>query len=710
MKMSDTDESDSDFLTDSSEAEDPEGDSHAFFSGSLKVSITVGNTSISVIEGDIAEQQVDVILNSTSKNLDLNKGTASKALLQKAGSGLQAECREKYPNGVQPGQLAITAGGNLQCQHVFHTSLVKWSKRNSKQVHQTFIEKCLEEVESRQLTSLAIPGLTTGYLKFPKTAAAKTKCIYIKNYLENHTETSITDIRFVIHPSDQGTLNAFVNEVKRWRSFMNQSVQCKDVLTTVIGNIRVTVKIDKIQNQTVDVIVNSVNNRLELNHGSLSRTLVTAGGNVLQTECKNKYPNGLEVGQIAVTTGGNLSCKHVYHACISDFQTEEKTESKQTIQDMVKNCLDTAHNNSMKSIAFPCLGTRYRRYPPQLSAEAMFDGFREFCNDNTMSTVENIVIVVYGTHCERIARAFEAEGNKGTAESTSVERGSKEFCMKMYNSELYPPDYWSHYDSSKSVKQWKTEKAAQEKYDKLVEMDATSDVYQAVEQLVQDTWEAGKVGHGRDAAGLQGYTRLVVKKIERLENIDLWESYGHFRSQLFHKASDIGTFDLLENLSNSKGPIKTSQNIDPCLEEHIYPEVNEVLLFHGTKADKFDAVMSKGLDFRMAGDKAMFGSGTYMAESSTKADQYTDKKNQRSADEKKMILARVCLGKICLLQQSMTTLKKPPCSSCQLAACEHDSRYVCDSVVGDGGWIFREFVVYNQFQAYPEYVITYIRQ
>jgi hypothetical protein len=32
----------------------------------------------------------------------------------------------------------------------------------------------------------------------------------------------------------------------------------------------------------------------------------------------------------------------------------------------------------------------------------------------------------------------------------------------------------------------------------------------------------------------------------------------------------------------------------------------------------------------MAGDKAMFGSGTYMAESSTKADQYTGKIKYRN--------------------------------------------------------------------------------
>lgn len=54
---------------------------------------------------------------------------------------------------------------------------------------------------------MAIPGLTTGYLRFPKRAAAKSKCIYIQEYLEHHTESSITDIRFVIHSSDQRTLN-----------------------------------------------------------------------------------------------------------------------------------------------------------------------------------------------------------------------------------------------------------------------------------------------------------------------------------------------------------------------------------------------------------------------------------------------------------------------------------------------------------------------
>lgn len=76
------------------------------------------------------------------------------------------------------------------------------------------------------------------------------------------------------------------------------------------------------------MIVNSVNSQLKLDKGSLSHTLVSVGGNSLQTECTNKYPNGLQVGQVAVTSGGNLKCKQVYHSCIGDFKNQDKSESK----------------------------------------------------------------------------------------------------------------------------------------------------------------------------------------------------------------------------------------------------------------------------------------------------------------------------------------------------------------------------------------------
>jgi len=46
---------------------------------------------------------------------------------------------------------------------------------------------------------------------------------------------------------------------------------------------------------------------------------------------------------------------------------------------------------------------------------------------------------------------------------------------------------------------------------------------------------------------------------------------------------------------------------------------------------------------------------------------------------------------------------------CKIPSCTTAQHRPYDSVVGDGKWIFREFVVYAKEQCYPEYVITYDR-
>lgn len=154
----------------------------------------------------------------------------------------------------------------------------------------------------------------------------------------------------------------------------------------------------------------------------------------------------------------------------------------------------------------------------------------------------------------------------------------------------------------------------------------------AVEKLVLSTWQQQKLGHGRDAAGLSNlkYSGLKVLKVQRLENIDLYENYAHFRARLFHKAGDIGVFEQLDGVSQSSKNIATTEHLDEdsILKSELFPEINEHFLFHGTKADTYKKILSQGLDFRMAGEKGMFGQGMYLAESSTKADQYTGAKTK----------------------------------------------------------------------------------
>lgn len=76
--------------------------------------------------------QVDAIVNSTSSDLDLSRNASAKALSDAAGPTLQQEC--KAIGKVETGNIVVTSGGNLGCEHVFHTSCAEWENGKGEQV------------------------------------------------------------------------------------------------------------------------------------------------------------------------------------------------------------------------------------------------------------------------------------------------------------------------------------------------------------------------------------------------------------------------------------------------------------------------------------------------------------------------------------------------------------------------------------------------
>lgn len=85
--------------------------------------------------------QVGAIVNTTSKDLNLEQGIVSASLLKAGGSSLQQECRSKYPQGINFGDFAVTTGGNMKCQIVLHGCLQQWRGDGAqKQVMYTYID------------------------------------------------------------------------------------------------------------------------------------------------------------------------------------------------------------------------------------------------------------------------------------------------------------------------------------------------------------------------------------------------------------------------------------------------------------------------------------------------------------------------------------------------------------------------------------------
>ena len=143
----------------------------------------------------------------------------------------------------------------------------------------------------------------------------------------------------------------------------------------------------------------------------------------------------------------------------------------------------------------------------------------------------------------------------------------------------------------------------------------TSEEENSIWNLIQQTWRTDMVGHGFDAVGLE-HSNLKLISVQRLENPELFLTYLEALHTVAYQAQRNKS--LIQPLADKDGPPKTSSFV---LNRVCCSEVNEIYLFHGTAAENISAVISKGLDSRIAKSE-FFGRGIYFSESPTKSDQY----------------------------------------------------------------------------------------
>lgn len=203
---------------------------------------------------------------------------------------------------------------------------------------------------------------------------------------------------------------------------------------------------------------------------------------------------------------------------------------------------------------------------------------------------------------------------------SDLNRGTREFLIEVADFPEIPP-YWEHFRRGASLMDAVREFIGKSRCERVVVRDQ---VKKAVINLINNTWRSDYVGKGSDAVGLS-HTSIQVKRVERIESLDLYTKYSNKRAELFRKLVDQGltSYPSIDKLPNSKGPVATTANISQILTHDIYPEINEHFFFHGTKPERVKTIFSQGLESRIGDAKAMFGPGAYSAESPTKADQYT---------------------------------------------------------------------------------------
>lgn len=212
-----------------------------------------------------------------------------------------------------------------------------------------------------------------------------------------------------------------------------------------------------------------------------------------------------------------------------------------------------------------------------------------------------------------------------------------------------------------------------------------------------------------------------VSKVVRVLNSSLWRPY-HWRKQCI--AESLPEMRELDSSKHLRAhPMGTGPPLDPA--------ANEVLAFHGQSSLAIYSMKDAGICQEISDPASMFGGGVYLSCSAFRANMSVpcsscgggclgsraDCTCQFDAgSEHVMLVARVTLGDahVCTEYDADAyrgppgrPRRRPPVSTA--TGFVHNS-IVCERIADGGSHLrFRELVVYDRFQCYPEYIIHYKR-
>lgn len=137
-----------------------------------------------------------------------------------------------------------------------------------------------------------------------------------------------------------------------------------------------------------DVLVSSDDNYLSMG-GGVSYALSRAAGELLRKEARKLVP--LKIGDVAVTSAGNLAASYVFHAVTIDY-TNLIYPSEESIRSSTLKCLQLADTLQAKSIAFPALGTGVGGFPFQMAADVMMRTIADYIMGKTKIEVITLTL------------------------------------------------------------------------------------------------------------------------------------------------------------------------------------------------------------------------------------------------------------------------------------------------------------------------------
>ncbi|XP_062573462.1 protein mono-ADP-ribosyltransferase PARP14-like [Saccostrea cucullata] len=381
----------------------------------------VGALEVELLIGKIQEVRADIIVSNGPADLLLRNGVISKHIVNAAGEELQEELNRKYGKGIKTGEIAVSEGYNLCCEFVFHITLPKWrtSSHNPKKILENYVMKCLEKASEMQASTIAFPVLGTGSLGYPSSDSTAAIVQNIIDFAAKNPRSTLEKVIIVIFDGNSSS--------SKLESELEQLLQQEqDYFPKWYGDFDVHIVTGNLSEVKADVLVCNGSNDLRLQNGGLAEAMMKAAGKEIQDECEDKYPNGIQDGEVAVTEGYRLPCRWVFHTTLPKWG-EPSQNPINILKTTIWNCLKVAREKRANSIAFPTLGIGNLNYPIEKVIQSTVYYLRKWATSKySHSTIKKIIVVIYRGHSQcketRAKLLKELNCHQGTSASVFTER------------------------------------------------------------------------------------------------------------------------------------------------------------------------------------------------------------------------------------------------------------------------------------------------
>ena len=151
-----------------------------------------------VIQGDIAEQSADALVNAAGTSLQMGSGVAG-ALRRGAGEEINEAAVSKGP--VELGEVAVTDAFDLDADYVVHAAAMPHygDGEATAESIRAATRNALEAADERGCASVVLPALGCGVAGFDLEEGARIICETVAGY----EPTTLSDVRIVGYSDEE---------------------------------------------------------------------------------------------------------------------------------------------------------------------------------------------------------------------------------------------------------------------------------------------------------------------------------------------------------------------------------------------------------------------------------------------------------------------------------------------------------------------------